>query len=150
MFILFEGLDKSGKTTLEWELLKATNFKYVVIDRGPAGYLTFDTIFDRFDSEDIARAVNYVNDISTIKDSKNFFIVYCKVSEKIAMERLKAHNEECPYDYKEAQCLYDKNIKNLYQDYGIAVLELDTSESIDVCIKTIMQKIEEALKSEHK
>ena len=38
MFVIFEGLDKTGKTTLEWELLKATNFKHIVID---SNYLNF-------------------------------------------------------------------------------------------------------------
>ena len=47
MFVIFEGLDKTGKTTLEWELLKATNFKHIVIDRGPVGYMTFDRLFGR-------------------------------------------------------------------------------------------------------
>ena len=47
MWVIFEGLDKVGKTTLEWDLHRATNFKHVVIDRGPVGYMVFDKIFDR-------------------------------------------------------------------------------------------------------
>ena len=42
MWIIFFFFYKVGKTTLEWEFLKATNFKHVVIDRGPVGYMTFD------------------------------------------------------------------------------------------------------------
>ena len=49
MWVIFEGLDKAGKTTLEWEFLKATNFKHVVIDRGPVGYMTFDKILGRYE-----------------------------------------------------------------------------------------------------
>ena len=47
MWVIFEGLDKAGKGTLEWGLLKATNFKHIVIDRGPVGYMVFDKLFNR-------------------------------------------------------------------------------------------------------
>ena len=33
MWVIIEGLDKAGKTTQEWEFLKATKFKNDVIDR---------------------------------------------------------------------------------------------------------------------
>ena len=90
----------AGKTTLEWEFLKATNFKHVVIDRGPMGYMTFDKLFDR---ETKLGNQEFIHQARKIMKSKDFMVVYCFASEDVAARRLKEHNEECPYNYKEAQ-----------------------------------------------
>lgn len=142
MWVIFEGLDKSGKGTLEKEFLKATNFKHIVIDRGPAGYLTFDEIFKRGTKED---SYNFVGQAHMIMDTNQFMIVYCVVDEKIAQERLKAHNETCPYNYTKAQKIYDENIIICYDKES--VLKLDTTNrSVEECIALIIEKLQEALK----
>lgn len=86
MWLIFEGLDKSGKTTLEWSFLKATNYKHNIIDRGPVGYLVFDKVFGRStklgDQEFIKQA-------RKVSKSKNFFVVYCRTDKDVAEERLK-------------------------------------------------------------
>ena len=80
MWIIFEGLDKVGKTTLEWELLKATNFKHIVIDRGPVGYLVFDKIFER---ETKLGNQEFIHQARKIMKSKDFMIVYCTANKDI-------------------------------------------------------------------
>jgi deoxyadenosine/deoxycytidine kinase len=139
MWVIFEGLDKSGKGTLEWEFLKATNFRHVVIDRGPIGYATFDIIFGR---ATIDKIEEYVKLIAEIKCSDNFLVVYCKVPVDIAMQRLEEHNETCPYDYEYAQDLYNKGIEMLYKAEGIKVIEVDTTKSIEECVKLILGGLE--------
>lgn len=135
MWVVFEGLDKSGKTTLEWEFLKATNFKHVVIDRGPVGYSTFDSLFGRYTVEG---SEEYAQNILDMKASKNFVVIYCKVPVNVAMQRLKEHNEVCPYNYEHAQKLYDEGIKLLYEDIGIKVITVDTTKSIKECVDLII------------
>ena len=72
MWVVFEGLDKAGKTTLEWSFLKATNFKINVIDRGPIGYLVFDKIFGRTTKDGDQE---FIRQAKKINKSKDFFVV---------------------------------------------------------------------------
>lgn len=144
MWIIFEGLDKVGKTTLEWELLKATNFKHIVIDRGPVGYLVFDKIFER---ETKLGNQEFIHQARKIMKSKDFMIVYCTANKDIVDARLKEHNESCPYDYEKAQKLYKNNIYRFYRDNK--VIEIDTTSlSIEKCIEIIIEKLEEVQKGE--
>ena len=135
MWVIFEGLDKAGKGTLEWEFLKATNFKHIVIDRGPVGYFVFDRVFDRRTN---TGEEGYAKNIETMVDSKDFIVVYCKVPADIAMQRLKEHNETCPYDYEHVQKMYDRGINELYKKEGIKVITVDTTNSIEECVKLIL------------
>lgn len=144
MWVVFEGLDKTGKTTLEWEFLKATNFKHMVVDRGPMGYMTFDKLFGRTTKLGDRDFIHYARKITK---SDDYMIVYCVVDTKTAQERLKAHNETCPYDYDEARKLYTNNVRRFYNKDK--VLELNTaSHSIDECVKLIVEKLEEVQKGE--
>lgn len=144
MFVVFEGLDKAGKTTLEWEFLKATNFKHMIIDRGPMGYMTFDKIFGRSTKLGDRDFIHYARKITK---SDDYMVVYCIVDKKVAYERLEAHNETCPYDYSKAQKLYSDNIRRYYREDK--VLKLDTTErSIEECVKLIVEKLKEVQRSE--
>lgn len=144
MWVIFEGLDKAGKTTLEWEFLKSTNFKHMVIDRGPMGYMTFDKLFDR---ETKLGNQNFIHQARKIMKNKDFMVVYCFASEDVAIKRLNEHNEECPYDYGKAQKLLKDNIRRFYKHEK--TLELDTSDkSIPECVQMIIEKLEEVRKGE--
>ncbi len=146
MWVIFEGLDKSGKGTLELEFLKATNFKHIVIDRGPAGYMTFDKVFGRDTKES---NYNFIHQAYKMMKTNQLMIVYCVVDEKIAQERLKAHNETCPYDYTKAHRIYDYSIIACYGTWNnnANVLRLDTTNrSIEECVALIIEKLQEALK----
>lgn len=143
MWVIFEGLDKSGKTTLEYAFLKKTNYEHIVVDRGPVGYMVFDKIFKRVGNN---RRENFIKQAKKVMKSKDFVIVYCKAPYEVAQERLKEHNEECPYDYKEAQKLYDNYVSIFYSKRY--VIELDTTKSIDECVDLIIKKLEGVSKSE--
>lgn len=135
MWVIFEGLDKSGKGTLEKEVLKATNYKHIIIDRGPAGYTAFDILFGRVTTESRSE---FARNIADMTRSKNFVVVYCKVPADVAMKRIEEHGETCPYDYKFAQEIYDEGIKMLYKERGIKVIEIDTTKSIEECVNLIL------------
>ena len=141
MWIIFEGLDKTGKTTLEWELLKATNFKHIVIDRGPAGYATFDKILNRETPSGVSNFIKQAREIMEL-DS---MVVYCKANEQVVNQRLKDHNEkqlDSGWPYENMQELYERNVHLFYDSRNVLVL--DTSDkTIPQCIKIIKNRIEE-------
>ena len=47
MLIIFEGMDKTGKTSLINEFNKRTNFKHIVLDRGAISSYVYDAIYER-------------------------------------------------------------------------------------------------------
>lgn len=144
MWVIFEGLDKAGKGTLEWEFLKTTNFKHMVIDRGPMGYMTFDKLFDR---ETKLGNQDFIHQARKITKNQDFMVVYCYASEDVVAKRLEEHNEECPYDYGKAQKLLRDNIRRYYKSEK--TLELDTSyKTIAECVQLIIKKLEEVQKGE--
>lgn len=148
MWIVFEGLDKTGKTTLEWELLKATNFKHVVIDRGPVGYMTFDKLLNRETKLGNQEFIHQARKI--MKPHSEFIVVYCNANENIVNERLANHNEtqlDCGCPYSKMQKMYKDNIHRFYKPEK--TLELDTSDkSIEECVQLIISKITEVQKHE--
>lgn len=136
MWVIFEGLDKSGKGTLEREFLKATNYKHIVIDRGPVGYALFDVLLGRVEKSSAQRWGDLINDMKKCND---FIVVYCKVPAVVAMQRVAEHNEECPkYEYDFAQYFYDLGIKKLYEEEGIKVITVDTTKTIEECVELIL------------
>ena len=138
MFVIFEGLDKSGKGTLEYEFLKATNYKHIVIDRGPVGYMVFDKLFDRQSQNS---NFEFARDASLIMSSDRFMVVYCVAPKDVALQRIAEHNETCPYDYEYAQSIYDAHIDALYLKRKVVVV--DTTQSVEKCVDMILQKFQE-------
>ena len=144
MWVIFEGLDKVGKTTLEWEFLKSTCFKHIVVDRGPVGYMTFDKIFGR---ETKLWNQEFIHQARKIMKSKDFIVVYCTAEKEAVDKRLKECNETCQYNYCKAQKLYRDNISRFYKAEKTLVIDT-THKSIDECVKEIIDKLEEAQKGE--
>lgn len=144
MFVVFEGLDKAGKGTLEWEFLKATNFKHMVIDRGPMGYMTFDKIFGRSTKLGDRDFIHFARKITK---SDDYLIVYCVADSLTVQKRLEEHNETCPYDYEEAQKFLRKNIERYYKPEK--VIEIDTGFlPVGRCVELIVEKLKEVQRSE--
>lgn len=144
MWVIFEGLDKAGKTTLEWEFLKATNFGHMVIDRGPAGYMTFDRLFDRCT---FSKSMGFVYSAKKIMESGDFMVVYCFADKGVVDKRLEEHNETCPYDYVTAQKSYRRAVEKLYDPKRTLMLDT-TSRSIEECTRLIVEKLKEVQQSE--
>ena len=153
MWVIFEGLDKTGKTTLEWEFLKATNFKHVIIGRGPAGYLTFDELFGR--STKLGKQEFIHQARKCMKGKAEFMVVYCYTDEKTANSRAVASGEKPisevePYkgrDYKKVQKLYATNVTRYYKPERTLMLDT-TNKSVGECVQLIKDKMEEVMKGE--
>lgn len=86
MIVIFDGMDKVGKTTLIHALDKATNYEHIIIDRGPNSYLVYDTIYNR---------PHMIDHLKTEMDLKNtsHLCVYCLADEDDIKQRLKETGE---------------------------------------------------------
>lgn len=147
MWVIFEGLDKTGKTTLEWEFLKATNFKHVVIDRGPMGYMTFDKVMGRDTKTGNNEFIDQARRI--MKPANNAIVVYCYADESVIIERIEKsdgdkHHDINPYEdneYKKLQKMYETNVSRYYKPER--TVWLNTGEmSIKQCVDVIIDVVE--------
>ena len=92
--IVFEGVDKSGKTTLLNEFNKKTNFKYIVLDRFTTSSKVYNSRFCR-DTNDY---MYYLNVEKVFYNNFDVIIVYCFTSQDIVIDRLKEAKEELPFE----------------------------------------------------
>ncbi len=122
LLIIFEGVDKSGKTTIKDAFNKETNFKYWVLDRSFISSLVYNELFDRNDEDYYLRIMN------TIKDSLHVLIVYCYADVDDVEFRLRDNNEVLPkqlQDISEVDSVY-----RLYIEHsGFDVLYINTSNT---------------------
>lgn len=94
MFIVLEGFDKVGKTTLLKEFGKINSWEQVIIDRGPAGYLFFDDLYQRGTEE---REFSYEQDLKLITDNPSqWCAIYLNCNPTDVIERHKQAKEDIP------------------------------------------------------
>lgn len=89
MFLIYEGVDKVGKGTIEQLMNKRHGYQFVNIDRGPLGFIAYDKIYDRL-TEDRLRI--YEKEWNLIKN--NCLVIYLYASEETSFKRILEHNEE--------------------------------------------------------
>lgn len=116
----------------------------MVIDRGPVGYKLFDKLFER---DTKLGNQDFIYQARKICKNKDFTIVYCTCDVATALERIKAHNEECPYDYAKAQKMYKDDVRRYYRPDKLVVVDT-TNTSIEDCVKLIVEKLEEVQRGE--
>ena len=131
--VIFDGPDKTGKSTLKDAFNKATNYLHFVIDRGPLSNLVYNTIFNRNHDIDYSKMINHLS-------SFNHLIVLCSAPENLVNERLEANNEILPNG-----STFSSTMKMfeffLYQSPFKYVI-IDTSQPIDLCVNQIAKTLE--------
>jgi len=135
VIVIFEGIDKVGKTTLIKEFGKKERYKSLCMDRGPGGYLFYDSIFKRLDQERLRNIASEIDDINRVKH----VVIYLWADEKTVMQRLKENNEEYIYDmdFKSAIDMYAKIVETVYKND--VVLFLNTMRfTVAECVMNIM------------
>lgn len=136
MIIIFDGMDKVGKTTLIHALDKATDYEHIIIDRGPNSYLVYDKLYKR---------PYELDHIKTEMDLKNtsHLCVYCYASEEDIKARLAKAGEE----WAKEQGVISK-VKAMF-DTSLRISNLDTvyvntsEKNIDDCVAMIIKAIED-------
>lgn len=142
MIIVFEGFDKSGKTTLKNEFNKATGYEHIVFDRGPWSCMFFDKAIRN----------NRAMYKKHRKEAKSFFhcvdlIVYVECSQRVAEKRLKEAKEEVPEyftDYEENAMLFQNIVTEDYIIKNDAVIRINTdTRPMQESIQNIINKVED-------
>lgn len=137
ILIIFEGVDKSGKTTLKDKFNKKTNFDYVVLDR----LTTSSKIYNNFFNRD---RLEYYNRFErSILETFNVLVVLCECNTSLIEERLKDANEILPKQLKDIDKVkkaFKEEVIKSFKNYVI----IDTSErGTEECIEIIISKINE-------
>lgn len=136
MIIIFDGMDKVGKTTLIHALDKATSYEHIIIDRGPNSYLVYDKLYDR---------PYRLDHLKTEMDLRNtsHLCVYCYADTEDIKRRLAEAGEEWPSEQGDIL-----RVKKMFNDAmsisNLNTIYIDTTEkSIDESVAIIKFWIEE-------
>lgn len=136
MLIFFEGVDKTGKTTLVKEVLKKTNYKHVVYDRGVISQIVYDFVFDRDPDPAIKEALTYLK-------KANAIIFLCEAENELIEKRLNDENETLPKELSDISKI-KKYFKAAVIFSGIKYKVIKTDKPLDETVEEILDNIKEA------
>jgi len=131
--IVFEGIDKSGKSTLARAFNKATNYKHMTVDRLFMSQIAYSIIYKR------ARCIDSVRQFIEKFQAHEILIVYIKANKDIIEKRLDKINHEF-INIERDQIVFD----TVYEYINCDKMIVDTSnKSIEECIIKIKDFIGE-------
>lgn len=118
-FIILEGVDRTGKGSMQDAIDKATNYKHIITDRGPIGFQAYCEIFNKpkelfLAYQDMEKELLFV---------PNVLVIYLTASTEVLIDRcIKTNHEILDFDYH----------KEVYEKYINATLlptiTVDTTE----------------------
>ena len=140
LVVIFEGVDKSGKTTLLNMFNKVTNFKYIVLDRFTVSSKVYDTMFHR-DNRDY-----FTNVEKNFFTNFNVVIVYCHCKEETVRKRLVDAGEVLQDEIDnisvvETEFRIELKLRQVFKDCKIIMV--DTDRDIDECLYDIVRGVYE-------
>lgn len=139
MLIIYEGMDKVGKTTLIKSFDKFDRFNHYNMDRGPAGYLLYDDFFGRTTCERKAENLQAIEELNGV----DYIVVYLTAPSESIQSRLDFFHEVLP-EGMEIDSFKDSYEKIVFESYpNDRILKLDTSaQSVEECCKEISHFID--------
>lgn len=120
--VVFEGVDKSGKTSIANLLKKKTNFEHLVLDRAFISQTVYAVIYNR---KSVAQSC--FNLMHKIKN--DLIIVYVTASTKVINKRLKESNHEKINVDKEKE-VFEYFINRAIVN-NIKVIKIDTTDKTE-------------------
>jgi len=135
--IIFEGTDKTGKTTIKKVLEEKSNWKYIVLDRFCGSSIVYDKIYNRPDREYMLLRLE-----SDLREIADVYLIYFYCNIKDQIERCKKEKE------KNSIIKNIRKAKNLYEDYldktYLNHIKINTSnKSIEECCEEIINFVED-------
>lgn len=144
ILIIFEGVDKSGKTTIKDRFNKKTNFGYVVLDR----LTTSSKIYNEFFGRD---RLGYYNEVeNSVIKAFNVLVVLCECDTEIISRRLSNANEELPEQLKDIDKVKKAFREEVYKSFINYVVIDTTSRDVDECVENIITIVKEMEKANGK
>lgn len=150
--VIFEGVDKSGKSTLLQAFNKATDYKYLVLDRFLISSLVYDEAFERGRREYYSKLCGEFGKLENVA----FLVVYCtSLNRKVVQERLDNAGEVLPEQLRNIKRIdlkfWGEIVSQCYKccaghpDGGLVkdFIILDTSSlTIEKCVEEIKEFVE--------
>ena len=145
MIIVFEGMDRVGKTTLMNKITQLTDYKFPMMDRGPAGFTTYDILFGRSSEE---RMAAYSKDAEAL-NQMDVLYVYLYANEKEILRRLKEEGKPLKYDddremighIRETLGLYSTMVETLYNPGKVLRLNT-TTRPVEELVMAVLNEVE--------
>lgn len=144
MIIIFEGMDRVGKTTLMNKITQLTDYKFPMMDRGPAGFATYDILFDRV-TED--RRLSQIKDAESL-NQMDVLYVYLYAHETEILKRLKEegkplkhdNDRELLADIRETLGMYDTMVDTVYHPGKVLRLNT-TSTPVEELVMSVLNEV---------
>lgn len=130
--IIFEGIDKTGKTSLIEALHKATDYKHIIVDRFAATAYAYGTLRNRKNFE-VKELLQLFYDFAIFSDLVVFYITCDKV---VWVDRMKRTNEDSVAieDFDVLDRHYRDFFTQLKLNSSIVVHTVDTTtDTIEQC-----------------
>jgi len=142
--VIFEGCDKSGKTTLYQKYRRATLWKPLCLDRFILSNLAYDIFYARKRDENYC-VCNLINTLVDMTQLFKIYIVLCTVDSSIAERRIDAEEkgdlamyERVINNHEKTQEIF-KSLIPLVRDKGITIGIVDTNNPIESCIEDLLE-----------
>lgn len=141
MILIFEGMDRSGKSSTIAKLNQFTDFKYPSIDRGPAGFMVYDNLLGRQTPQ---RNAQYIRDADSLFQG-DVLCIYLYASEKAIAKRLEEEGATLPggTTIKQTLAMYQSCIDELYPKHKVLKYNT-TSNSTEWIVRDILNQIDKA------
>ena len=136
ILIVFEGVDKSGKTTLKDKFNKRTNFSYVVLDRLTTSSKIYNNFFGR-------NRIEYYEEFEkSVLKNFNLLVVLCECNTEEIAKRLERTNEKLPEQLKDIDKVKTAFVEEVERSFTNYIV-INTENQIDECVDAIIKRIKE-------
>jgi deoxyadenosine/deoxycytidine kinase len=106
-FIILEGVDRSGKDSMQDAIDQATRYKHIITDRGPLGFQAYCEIFKK--PYDLF--VSYINMEFSLQKLPDVLVIYLTAStEELVNRCIKTEHEILDFDHHKS--VYEKYINS--------------------------------------
>ena len=144
VMVIIEGVDRTGKDTLQQSLNKATDYKNMVMIRGPIGFLAYNKLYNKaVDSNEYLTMERQLKQV-------NHLVVYLTADTDELLQRFIDTNEEPLREEKDNANIsrrqtieMHKKIHEIYYEYStlnkmtIDTTNLTTEEVAELVVKRI-------------
>lgn len=131
--VIFEGLDKTGKSTLINTLNRETNYGMWVLDRSIISTMAYDILFKR------GHYVEHLKVLNDLRDAFDLKVIFCDADDEDIETRLMIEHEKLPHELEDLDKVR-RTFFAIFNNSSIPYLYLDTSKfTVKECIEQIKE-----------